>query len=220
MINRSAEAARYAILARLAPSLRHNVAGLLQPVRMLTTVLERRLLKPDFDATEFAANVTALNVVTKEALVGCRAAFDWLDESDNTKIDLRSGIEELRKLLVIYFAESHSQVINQISEYAAAVPQRFVRSVIAGVLLAFCDEQAGHSTLTIILDSANGLLFTSVLNTNREGRVQSDAASPVRLIDWQDIEALASDFDITFDREPGSLRLSLPTPSEYLQRSS
>ena len=41
--DRLAEAACYAVLRRIAPVLRHDVAGFLQPVGMLMTVLQRRV---------------------------------------------------------------------------------------------------------------------------------------------------------------------------------
>ena len=44
---RLAEGPRYALLRRLAPAIRHDMAGSLQPISMVAAMLEKRLQKPD-----------------------------------------------------------------------------------------------------------------------------------------------------------------------------
>ncbi|MBC7649266.1 MAG: hypothetical protein H7197_09170, partial [Vitreoscilla sp.] len=65
--DRLAEAACYAVLRRLMPVLRHDVAGALQPVRMLLMVLERRMQAAEPDLEAIAKNVTSLSTLTKQA---------------------------------------------------------------------------------------------------------------------------------------------------------
>ena len=76
--DRLAEAACYAVLRRIAPVLRHDVAGFLQPVGMLMTVLQRRVQMPEPDLQAIAKNVASASVLTKEATANCMNAMGWM----------------------------------------------------------------------------------------------------------------------------------------------
>ena len=51
-LTRNAEAPRYALLRRLVPAIRHQMAGSFQPVTMMAAIVEKRLLaaSPDLPA--------------------------------------------------------------------------------------------------------------------------------------------------------------------------
>ncbi|MEO7253008.1 MAG: hypothetical protein ABIZ64_02090, partial [Casimicrobium sp.] len=75
---RLAEAACYAVLQRIAPVLRHDVAGLMQPMGMLMMLLQRRVQLPEPDLQMIAKNVASANALTKQATVGCINAISWM----------------------------------------------------------------------------------------------------------------------------------------------
>lgn len=66
-----AESARYALLRRLAPVLRHYVAGSLQPLSMMAILLEKRLQIPSPDLAALARNSSQLNTAARDASSAC-----------------------------------------------------------------------------------------------------------------------------------------------------
>jgi hypothetical protein len=57
----SAEAARYALLRRLAPSMRHHLVVNLQPIGMIYEVMERRLRADPPDLHEVHESAQKIN---------------------------------------------------------------------------------------------------------------------------------------------------------------
>ena len=197
-----AEAACFAILCRVAPMLRHEIAGLMQPVRLTLTVLERRMLAAELDRTMISENVTLANSLSKEAGAGCMNAIGWITEpgrgTASLRVDLHTAIDQTSKLLALELAGSSLKLINGVTS-ASTVTQGFVRTVLTGVLLAFCDAQVGASELRITL-SGEKLLITVVKNEGSEGGAAEQTVQPQRPIDWRDIEALMDTFDFTMHR--------------------
>ena len=91
---RFAEAARYALLRRLAPALRHNMAGSLQPIAMMAALLEKRLLKAGPDLPALAKNSGALGTLSREASVSCMNLMSWMAPKSNDPIALDAGLAE------------------------------------------------------------------------------------------------------------------------------
>ena len=97
--HRLAEAASYAVLRRIAPALRHDVAGLMQPVGMLTKILQRRVQNPQPDLTEITKNLVSVSALVKEATAGCMNAMGWMSSGEDRPINLQAGVTEAIKLL-------------------------------------------------------------------------------------------------------------------------
>lgn len=223
--DRLAEAACYAILQRIAPVLRHDVAGFLQPVRMLMMVLERRVQMPEPDLQAIAKNVASANDLTKEASAGCMNAMGWIGASEGAAISLSSGVNEATALLAMDLSNQGLEIDNTISDDAVAIPQSFFRSVLVGALLAFCDQRMVGSTLQISLETedgntpaANRLMLrmlpddvADVAGVGSNGAPGLDRQS--RRIDWPDVEAMAGPFGVAVARGEGWLAVGLPKVS-------
>jgi hypothetical protein len=221
MINYRAESACYSILRRVAPVLRHDVAGLMQPVRLLVTVLERRLMKPDFNLSAVQENIATIGQLTKQASAGFNNAIAWMSMDNDTPIDLSNAIDELLKLLAFELDSAALSVLNEIPKDKLNVSQRLLRTVLAGIVLAFCDEQIDQRQLRIVyiqntndkdqqsLD-AGDLLLSLVEVEKIDSGVNEKAIGLDRLIDWDDVGALAQLFNLTVSRGPGWLRINVP----------
>jgi hypothetical protein len=209
MLNQRSEAAAYAILRRIGPVLRHEVAGLMQPVRMLVTVLERRANKPEVDQAAIVESISTISMLTKQASVGCMSAFEWIAPPSNASMNLRTGVDELKKLLALEFSASALTLENAIPYDTVAVPQSFVRLVLIGALLAFSDSQRVPSTLRIAIEAS--ALSLSLAPDNGDEREPTHFDRHQRCIDWADAESLAMSFGLTTERGEGWFRIELPT---------
>ena len=107
-----ADAARYAVLSRVMPALRHDVAGSMQPVRMLLMVLERRLQNADPDLEAIAKNVASISTLTKQASVDVMSVMGWTASGEDVRVSVRSsvisvlGVVSLRAPITVRFASA------------------------------------------------------------------------------------------------------------------
>lgn len=217
LTQRLAQGARYAVLQRIAPVLRHDVAGFMQPVGMLTKVLQRRLQMAEPDLPEIAKNLASVSALVKEASAGCMSAMGWMVSDDATLVNLRNGVNDAVKLLQSELFLADMAVLNDISDEQASAPQSFMRSVVMGALLAFCDQRTAGNTLQVTLEAASGnsdasgaLLLRMVLGETAQAPVSKDSHRKLRIIDWQDVEAMAGSCNVVMARGEGWLRLGFP----------
>ena len=73
-----AEAARYALLRRLAPSIRHNLVINLQPIGMIYEVLDRRLRGPQPDLAHVQASAAVSTLRTADSRTSPGTGCAWL----------------------------------------------------------------------------------------------------------------------------------------------
>jgi len=223
LADRLAEAACYAVLRRIAPVLRHDVAGFMQPVGMLMMVLQRRVQMPEPDLQAIAKNVVSASALAKEAAAGCMNAISWIAAREDSAVSLQSSVNQAAKLLAMELSAQGLEISNIISSDAVVVPQSFFRSVLVGALLAFCDQRMTGSTLQISLEVETGnntapnRLMLRMLPGDVaavSGLTDSPAMGHLsRRIDWPDVEAMARSFGVTMDRGDGYLAVGLPKTS-------
>ena len=218
---RLAEAASYAVLRRIAPALRHDVAGFMQPVGMLVMVLQRRLQMPEPDLQAIAKNVTSVSALAKEATTGCMNAMDWTASREDACVSFSAGVDEVVRLLALELsghglsathdmpADMPTDMPSNRPANKAQVPRRFFRSVLVGALLAWCDQKPGAGVLRIS-GSVDANEAELKLQFEADGTaLPPDAGSPQRRIDWNDVEALARACSATLSMGGDWLRLRL-----------
>jgi hypothetical protein len=212
--DRLAEAACYAVLRRLMPVLRHDVAGAMQPVRMLLMVLERRLQAPQPDLEAITKNVTSLSTLTKQASAECMGALAWIGSSQDAQVSLRSSVDEAIKLLAIELSVKALVLVNGITDDAATAPQSFCRGVLMAALLAFCDQSTAGGVLQVTCETDShqpARLHLRLLPADAASSPASmDIVRKYRLIDWPDVQALARSFNVKLEPGDGWVMLELP----------
>lgn len=214
---RLAEAACYAVLRRVAPVLRHDVAGFMQPVGMLMMVLQRRVQMPEPDLQAIAKNVMSVSALTKEATTGCMNAMGWMASREDTNVSLFSGVDEIIKLLAMELSGRGIEIASELADDGAQIPQSFLRSVLVGALLAFCDQRTTGGTLRVCLEAepgsdcaTRGLVLRLQPGVAANSPAAPDAVPKSRSIGWSDIEAMARSFGISMARGDDWLALGLP----------
>ena len=213
---RLAEAGCYAVLRRLMPVLRHDVAGFMQPVRMLMMVLERRVHAPEPDVQAITKNVVSVSALTKQATADCINALEWIGSSQDAQVSLRSGVDEAIKLLAMELSANALVLVNGISDETPASLQSFLRTVFMGALLAFCDQRAAGGTLKVTFEaateshSAHRLQLRLLPGSAVKPPAFQGLVRKYRLIDWHDVHAMATPFGVTVAQGDDWLTLDLP----------
>ena len=216
-VDRLAEAARHAVLGRVLPSLRHDVAGAMQPVRTLLAVLERRVQNLEPDLAAITKNVISLSGLTKQAAEDCMNAVAWSDIAHDPCVNLRDSVDEAARLLALELSLNTLVLVNDVADGSATAPQSFFRGVFIGALLAFCDQHAAGGLLKVTFQEAGaehphaGQLHLRMLPSSAvEPPALPTAPRKPRQIGWPDVQAMADSGKVKMAQGDGWLTLDLP----------
>ena len=136
---RLAEAARYALMRRLLPAIRHNIAGSLQPIGMMSAMLERRMKAEAPDLALLGKNTQALTVLSREAAATSLSLMTWLAPRDNDLVDVNSAVEESLGLMSTELSFRGFSIDNQTAHLRMQLPRGLLRSVFTASLIALTD---------------------------------------------------------------------------------
>ena len=146
---RNTEASRYALLRRLAPAIRHQMAGGLQPVTMMTAIIEKRLqaATPDLPAVvKTSSDVRAL------ATAATRSSLDlmgWIACDPEARVPLDKGIHDALHLVATELSFRGFKCVNQAESVTTAVALNHVRGVFVAALLALTDAAPSPGNLRV-----------------------------------------------------------------------
>ena len=187
------EAAHYALLRRLAPVIRHNMAGTLQPIAMVAAMLERRLQKADADPEVLLKNARDIVALSKEAAASCVDLIGWLAPKDNRPVKADAGIAECVGMVVTQLSFRGFSVVGGSGNIAAQLPQSALRNVLTAALISLTDAATVPGKLLISAGFAEGVLSIHVELKLPEvpEPVRAVDKPPYRLLEWHDVQALA-----------------------------
>ncbi len=204
---RLAEAAAYALLRRLAPMLSHNLAGALQPLNMVVTVLEKRLQNPSPDLAALANKSSQLKTLTREASDACMGLMTWLMPNMNERVSVAAGVREATELVMTALSFKGFSIINKIGDVQAELPRSVTRTVYLAALLALTD--AASTTADVILEAqpVDDVLILTISLQPAQREVLSDAVASYRNLEWDDVQALAEVQSVRLARSANSVQL-------------
>lgn len=223
----AAEAARYALLRRLAPVIRHNMAGTLQPIAMVAAMLERRLQKADTDPEALLKNARDIVALSKEAAASCVDLIGWLAPKDNRPVKADAGIAECLGMVVTQLSFRGVSVTDNTVPTDAQLPQSALRNVLTAALIALTDEAATPANLLLDSEFREGVLSLHIELKAPDAPAATRAADkpPYRLLEWRDVQALAAQESVRLARTGNRLTLQFEasaaadsqTPAETAQ---
>ena len=188
---RLTDASRYALLRRLAPALRHNMAGSLQPLSMMAAMLEKRLLKPDPDMAMLARNTGGLNTLAREAATSCMNLMGWLAPRTAEALPLDSCLEDALGLMATELSFRGYNLVNETAGLNAELPPGVIRTVFMAALIALTDSGVAPARVVVAAAFADGELLITISLTAAQGEVIAQDGLPYRELDWTDVLMLA-----------------------------
>jgi hypothetical protein len=210
----SAEAARYAVLRRMGSAIRHQVAGALQPVGMLASMLERRVqaAQPNMDALR--KNCSEMSGLARSASAECVALMGWLaPPNEGELVPLGEVVDECVHLLATELSFRGFTVSTALQARETPVPRTALRNVLPACLMALTDgaSAAGEVRLQSSVEPAGGLRVSLTFIVGADTQ-QPARAKAYRPLIWRDVQALAADegIDLTIEQERVDLRLPGP----------
>ncbi len=188
---RLAESARYALLRRLAPILRHDLAGALQPLIFLSTIIEKRLQNTSPDLAELAIKSSELKTLARVASNECMDLMTWLAPNTGDLVKVAAGVEETIGLIKADLSFKGFTVANEIKDVQVEQPRSLTRNVFAAALVALTDAAKAPATVVVDAQVLNNELVLSISIQPLQGEWQSNELPAYRNLEWEDVQALA-----------------------------
>lgn len=205
------EAARYALLRRLAPALRHDMAGILQPISMMAAILEKRLQKPEPDLAALAKNSGAINNFARDAGSACMGLMTWLAPRDDASVEIHEGVAESLALVTTELAFAGFNVVNKASGVHAVVPLSILRGAFMASVLALTDAASAPGDLVCSAQLTDEDVIFRIVLTPTDADAPFVSGKPAyRALAWDDVQAIAQSQGVEVTREGSTVELRWP----------
>jgi len=188
----SAEAARYGVLRRLAPALKHDMVVNLQAVAMMAEVLNARLERGQPAPADLQASISKLNRLAREAVLNCLKVAAWIQPVEDEGIRLNDGVEECLALLNSNFNFRGFMVGKELPETDFQVSRVALRHLLTASLITLTDAVAGPCEVRIKAEIVSGFAELSVRVTPRQDVEGLPFEPGYRQLEWADVQALAN----------------------------
>ncbi len=221
-----AEAARYALLRRLAPSIRHHLVVNLQPIGMIYEVMDRRLRMAQPDLAEVHDSAHKINGFARAALASCLDVVTWLAPEEQALTTAADGVRECMGLLATSLTFRGYALRNEVTAVPGEVRRAAMRNVLTAALIHASDENQAPADLVLGAEpQPSGLSLVLTLRPT-DGDKGFAPEPAYRALAWSDVEALAAAESARVEREGRQkIRLILPwanvtaSPSAKVARS-
>jgi C4-dicarboxylate-specific signal transduction histidine kinase len=208
---RLAEAARYALLRRLAPSMRHHLVVNLQPIGMIYEVMDRRLKAAEPNLAEVHDSAHKINGFAKAALNSCLDVVTWLAPDEEVLTTAEAGVRECLSLVATSLTFRGYAVRNEVGAAPRQIRRSPLRNVLTALLIHATDQTSAPAELVLSAEAQEaGLTLTLTLRPT-EGEPTFTGGLAYRRLDWADVQALAAAESVQVTR-PGNQRLQLSIP--------
>ena len=206
-----AEAARYALLRRLAPSMRHHLVVNLQPIGMIYEVMDRRLRAVEPDLAEVHDSAHKINGFARAALASCLDVVTWLAPEEDSLIAPADGVRECFSLLATSLTFRGYALRNEVPAVPGQIRRSAVRNALTAALLYTTDTNPAPANLILSAEPDDAALVLELTLRPTEGDKGFAPEPAYRALQWADVEALAGAESITLSRDgPQKMRLSIP----------
>ncbi|HYW57927.1 MAG TPA: hypothetical protein VE934_13260 [Polaromonas sp.] len=185
------ESARYALMRRIAPALRHHMAGTLQPIGMISAILDRRLQAAEPDLNVLRENSKSISTLSRSAASACMNLITWVAPKENGVIPLHAGVEECVGMLATDLAFRGFSVTNSISTADISMPLTTLRTVFTAALIALTDTSRAPATVLLACEPAGDQTRIRITVTPEPNAALPEEARQYRALGLDDVQALA-----------------------------
>jgi len=206
-----AESARYALLRRLAPSMRHHLVVNLQPIGMIYEVMDRRLRAPQPDLAEVHESAHKINGFARAALNSCLDVVTWLAPEEEMLTTASEGVRECLGLLATSLTFRGYALRNEVPAVPGEVRRSAVRNVLTAAMIHATDENPPPADLVLSAEPSPAALLLTLTLRPTQGDQGFSTEACYRRLEWSDVEALAAAEAVELRRD-GRQRVQLAIP--------
>lgn len=185
------EAARYALLQRLAPALQHHLMGKFQSMGMTIAMMERRLQSADPNLAVIREDAASLSSVSRTAVNSIMNIMTWIEPKTASTVKFDAGVRECLGLLSTEFRFKGFVILNEVPEIDVELSSKALRSVLSATLIALSDLSKAPAKLVIRAHAAPDSVELSIDLHPAEGAATNAHVTDYRPLKWKDAEILA-----------------------------
>ena len=196
-----AEAAHFALLRRLAPSLRHRLMGDLQPVTLLAELAERQVAKGAAEFERTRDTIAKVRQQSRTAVSSMMNVLAWITAEENPKVMLKEGID-----LCIDLLRTDSEIrgvrITR-GEFSAAeliVDRRALRTVTAATIIASVDMRPAPSEIKVSCIKERDCAVVRIESQHARTDAQEEGIGDARPLTWDDVDVIAEEERVVIER--------------------
>lgn len=204
------ESARYALLRRLAFSIRHQMVAHLQPIGMVTELLERRLRAPSANLEQVHDSVSKINGLSKAASQDCLDVITWMAPEPGVTAALGDMVNDTVALLRGNFSFRGFTLRSDIEAVPQPVGRAAARMLLPAALLALTDPREGPGEVAISARPGEDTVAVELRVQRTESEDGFENQLSYRAIQWHEVEALARAEDVELAHGEDSATLTFP----------
>ena len=207
MPDSSVEAARYALLRRLAPAIRHRVVGRLHPIGLIAEALEWQAQEKAPSVQTIRDSLSKINDLARAAMLSFTSQITWLARENGATATLGEAIDDCLALLHTDFELRGFSIENEVRVPDVLISLNAVRNVLTAALIAATDSAPGPARLSLTADKENNLLLLSIRMSPAQEVETISSGVPYRRLSWEDVQALAAADSVRLSRRSESVEM-------------
>ena len=185
------EAARYALLQRLAPALQHHMLGKFQSMGMIVAMMERRLQSAAPDLAIIREECASLRSSSQTALNSIIDLMTWVQPQIASPLKFQAGLRECLYLLSSELRFRGFVIVNEVPEIDVELTSRALRSVLCATLIALSDPSQAPADLVIRARVTPEHLELSIARRLHKGDARKVYMTDFHPLKWREVEMLA-----------------------------
>ena len=206
-----AEAARYSVLRRLAPALKHDMVVDLQAVAMMAEVLNARLERGLDSPAELQKSVSKINRLAREAVMTCLDVAAWIQPGEQEGIRLREGVEECIALVAGNFNFRGFTIANEVQAVEFEVSREALRNLLCAALMTLTDAATAPAHVLVKAEvSAGSAVITVRCDVSDANDDAPSMEVSYRPLEWADVQALAVAESVELFRTTEQIVMRMP----------
>jgi hypothetical protein len=185
------DAARFRLLRRLAPALRHNLLGALQVPEYLVGMIEKRLRSPTPDLARIREDLAFLRSASEKAVSSSMSVMSWIEPDGAQTSDLDTAVFDCMTMLSSPLKLNGFNLVNEVTGIEARVSVTAVRQVLSAALIALSDQSEAPAALLVEAQALPGHVELSIVVCPTDKAPTYFDAKADRPLMWHEVEALA-----------------------------
>jgi hypothetical protein len=185
------DAARYRLLQRLAPVIRHDLLGSLQVPEYLIGMIEIRLRSASPDLDKIREDLALLRNASEKAVRSSMNVMSWVEPDGEQTSDVDTAVFDCIAMLSSPLRLRGFSLVNDVEGIDARLCVTAVRQVLSAALIALTDHSEAPAALLVEAQAMPGQVEISIFLCPTDKAPTYFGAKTDQLLMWHEVEALA-----------------------------
>lgn len=209
--NNEADAARYAVLRKLAAGMRHALMGELQAIQFAAE-LAAQLVKTGGDGARVRDAVGQIPAHNDAAVKASQSMLEWLRPEERARTEVEPALRHCLKLVGDTWILRGIKATMNCPAAGATVARSAFLEVVVVSLLALTDFRTDSMDIEVLGEQVDGKVVIT-LNARAVDRRSAPAPAVYRILTFDDVAALADVHGIECKCSDAEVVLAFPSPA-------